>query len=111
MQNELSNYLTVHLSGKQLHLPFSEICYMKGQGAYTEVRTAGARYIVCIGLAKLEKQCAIFGFQRIHRSFLVNLDRIDQFNTKKLYINGQWLPISSGHKEALLQKLKPFLRW
>ena len=110
MKNESIHYLIVHISGRQLQLSYTDICYMKGQGTYTEVLTKENRYIVCIGLAKLEKQCKSFGFLRIHRSFLVNTHWIEQFNNKELQINDEWLPISSVHKDALLGMLKPIPR-
>jgi len=45
-------------------------------------------------------------FLRIHRSFLVGIDKIDTYTNEFVEVNKEELPISRTYKESVLQKLK-----
>jgi two-component system LytT family response regulator len=44
-------------------------------------------------------------FMRIHRSYMVNIHKIDKIEAGTLFIGDKPLPISNSYKEKLLQKL------
>ena len=50
-------------------------------------------------------------FVRVHRSYIINIDKIDSIEGNMIHINKHELPISKGQKEAffaLIDKQKLF---
>ena len=45
-------------------------------------------------------------FIQIHRSYIVNIDKIVKISGNQLYINDQILPIGKTYKEHLINKIK-----
>lgn len=62
------------------------------------------------GLGELEKQLTSYGFFRIHRKYLVNLERIKEFDRYHLTLdNGRTLPVSKRKSSDFKKILYDFL--
>ena len=44
-------------------------------------------------------------FLRIHRSFIVAVDKIESFSAAEVEIAGRVLPIGRSHREAVMKRL------
>jgi DNA-binding LytR/AlgR family response regulator len=42
---------------------------------------------------------------KVHRSYIVNLSRIDDIQENMLFIKGTMIPISKAHKSKVMQKI------
>ena len=70
--------------GRILLLDAAEIYYIEGEKDDTLVRTARkARYRSTHRLAAWQRRLASRGFVRIHRSYLVNLDRVREVRLRR----------------------------
>ena len=78
----------------------SDVLYIEAEGAYIKIVTKETIYKERDSINKYELE---YGdtLIRIHRSFLVNKDYVDQFNYTTAYINGQQIPISRHYKDVL----------
>jgi DNA-binding LytR/AlgR family response regulator len=55
----------------------------------------------------LEAELPADKFIRIHKSYIIALAAIDQFNSKTIQLhNGKELPIGRSYKDQFLQKIK-----
>lgn len=88
---------------KQVKL--NDILYFEAEGSYVKIVTLSTYYTERGTLTEFEDK---FGqqFSRAHRSFLVNNDKIEQFNSLELYINGKAIPVSRGYKSNIETILK-----
>jgi len=48
----------------------------------------------------------IDSFVRIHRSYIINLDKIDFVEGNQVNISGNKIPISSGYKDTFISRYK-----
>jgi DNA-binding LytR/AlgR family response regulator len=87
-----------------------DIRYVQAQGDYARLHTAESSYLVRIPLNDLERQWAQAGYLRIHRSYLVALDHIQQVRLgsgrASVMVNGAELPVSRRHLPAVRDKLE-----
>ena len=87
-----------------------DIRYVQAQGDYARLHTAESSYLVRIPLNDLERQWAQAGYLRIHRSYLVALDHIQQVRLgsgrASVMVNGAELPVSRRHLPAVRDKLQ-----
>ncbi|SIT17172.1 two component transcriptional regulator, LytTR family [Chryseobacterium ureilyticum] len=103
-QEEESHFF-VKSSGQQHRINFNEILYIESIKDYVNIRTAGEEYIVLDTLKSMENQLSE-RFVRIHKSFIINLDKVKSIGAKKLMLSEQEIPIGDSYRSSLLEKLK-----
>lgn len=91
-----------------LFIRTEDIMWLKADGNYTEIYLYdGKQHLVSKVLKSFEK---VLGdnFVRIHKSFIANLDYIQQFNRSEYILvmeGGQNIPISERKKDELLNRI------
>ena len=94
----------IDLMKKQLRL--DDILYVQSDGDYIVIHLAdGAAPMVLMTLKALEKQLPFDRFCRIHRSYLVNVDKVEGLKGGKVSIAGTRLPLSDSCKAQFLENL------
>jgi two-component system, LytTR family, response regulator len=91
--------------GPDVHVvPIDKVDYVEAQDDYIEIHTAGRRLLKDQTMTNLESQLDPRRFVRIHRSFLLNLDRLARLETTgkdtrvAVLRDGRELPLSrSGY--------------
>ncbi|MFT4875773.1 MAG: DNA-binding LytR/AlgR family response regulator [Bacteroidia bacterium] len=88
-----------------VHLKFDEILWMEALGDYVGFHTSEKRYVVKATLAFIEKRIAKKNFARVHRSFMVNTDKIKMIDDFSLVIMEKLIPISRGSRAGLMESI------
>lgn len=89
----------------------SEIDWVEAADYYSTLHAAGKSHMLRRSLADLETQLAPHGFVRIHRSAIVNLDRIASLDIREdgeyevLLRDGERLRMSRGYRKNVLERL------
>jgi hypothetical protein len=75
-----SGRITLKCGGRTIWIPAESFDWAEAAGNYVEVKAAGRSHLARIGLSALEEQLRDAGLDvtRIHRSFLVNRDKVVQ---------------------------------
>lgn len=55
-----------------------DVDWIESEGNYVRLHVAAASYLIRGNLGKLEEKLSTFGFVRVHRRFLVNVDRVTE---------------------------------
>lgn len=98
---EAGAYIFVKSNFKQRKVFLNEIKWVEALGDYIKVVTYTTNLVVLSTMRAFEQQLPAGKFMRIHKSYIVNLDKIDSFSTKNVDIDGQQLPLSRNKKMAL----------
>jgi DNA-binding LytR/AlgR family response regulator len=92
----------VDLMKRQLKL--DDILYVRSDGDYIVFHLSdGEAPMVLMTLKALEKQLPFGRFCRIHRSYLVNTDKVDGLKGGKVLVAGEELPLSDSCKAAFFE--------
>ncbi|HJR58186.1 MAG TPA: LytTR family transcriptional regulator DNA-binding domain-containing protein [Vicinamibacterales bacterium] len=89
-------------------VPAGEVASFEAQGNYVRLRTGTGHHLLRITMAELEKRLDPKRFARIHRSTMVNIDRIKEITPawhgdfEVLLQDGQRLRLSRHFRERLL---------
>lgn len=101
--------IPVELAGTTRMLPRSSVRWVEAQGDYARLHTGDASHLVRVPLATLAERWADAGFVRIHRSYLVQLNRIEELRLTGsgyvVVIDGAELPVSRRHTRDLKDRL------
>ncbi len=106
--NETSqnSYFFIKSSGQQHKINFDEILYVESIKDYVSIKTENQEYIVLDTLKSLENQLPE-NFARVHKSFILNLDKIEKIDVRNVFLNsGKEIPIGETYKSEFFQKLK-----
>jgi len=99
------SYFFVKSSGQQHRINFSDILYIESIKDYVNIRIPHEEYIVLDTLKSLENQLS-GRFVRVHKSFIVNLDKTKNISIKKIVlVSGQEIPIGESYRSNLLNKI------
>ena len=81
-----------------------DIKWVEALGDYVKVVTLNSNIIVLSSLRNFEKKLPVNKFLRIHKSYIINLDRIDNLSNKTVEIESNLIPVSRN-KKAELEKI------
>lgn len=79
----------------------STIQYLEAYGDYVKVITDDQNHLVLSTMKSFENELPQDKFFRAHKSFIINLNRVDKFNGKEIEIGTIKIPLSRTKKEEL----------
>lgn len=78
-----------------------DIKWVEALGDYIKLVTHTANLIVLSTMKSFEKRLPSEKFLRIHKSYIVNLEKIEKFNSRNVEIEGRPIPLSRNKKTEL----------
>lgn len=84
---------------------FESVLWIEARDIYSIIRTDQARYLVSHTLKSLEERLPTENFARIHRSYIVQVNKIDAIEDNAAVIDENYIPIGKTFKESLLSRL------
>lgn len=107
VEAEGPDFIFVKADKKLVKIKFSEILYIEGLKDYVIIRMENSRVITLQTMKSLEDKMPTSTFQRIHRSFIVNVDKISAIigNMVEVLEKGQpkHLPIGKNYRDEVLE--------
>jgi DNA-binding LytR/AlgR family response regulator len=99
-------YIFLKVGQRIQKLAISDILFVEGMKDYLRFHTSEEKIMTLMNFAKLEELLPSKGFARVHRSFLVAIDKIDHIEKNRIWISDQVIPISDTYADALYNMLK-----
>ncbi len=98
-------YLFLKVEKEQKKVFLNEILYIEGLKDYIKVYTIQGRFVVYERLGYMEAKLPESKFTRVHKSFLVAMDKVTTYNHDFLKIGEQEIPIGKIYKQIFLSKI------
>jgi len=95
-------FLFIKSEYKIIRINFSEIVYIQGMSEYVKIHLTGRKPVMSLlSLKALESQLPQSMFMRVHKSFIVNLQKINMIERNEIvYDDGTIIPVSQQYKDA-----------
>lgn len=103
--NDSTNHIFIKSDGKLVRLNNDDILYIESMGDYVKFVTPAKKYITHNTIKNLEEKVNKQCFMKVHRSYIINLLKIDDIRENDLFIKGNEIPISKAHKAEVLRRL------
>ncbi|TKK66674.1 response regulator transcription factor [Ilyomonas limi] len=81
---------------------YSDILFIEALQNYIAIHLADRKIVSYMTISNMEKQLPVSLFMRIHKSYIVALNKIDAISKNKVFIHNQHLPVSRTTKEKLI---------
>jgi len=102
----LEDRIFVRHNGRMEKLLLDDILYIEADRNYCTVITNNANHVLTSTLKTMEKRLPQSSFIRVHRSFIVNISKLDVVTDNYLEIKRKVIPLSKSHKELLMSRIR-----
>lgn len=101
-----SGYLFVKSGFKLVRVALDEVLYVEAMKDYAAIVSDKEKVMSLVSLNTLEKKLPFQRFVRIHKSYIVALDKIRSVDKNSVWMGRQELPIGSTYRDLFLQRIR-----
>lgn len=102
----VNSFMFVKSEHNVIKVSFHEIFYIEGYKDYVKIYTGGPRPILTIlTFRSLEEILPSDMFVRIHKSFIISIDKIKSFRRGKVLVQDRHIPIGASYQENFNTKV------
>jgi len=106
IRSEDDSFLFIRDSNIVRRLKIDDILFAEAMGDYVKLYTSDKFYAIHSPLKEVESKLPDTRFLRVHRSFIIQVGKIDTIEGGTLIINKQMVPVADTYRAALNQRLK-----
>lgn len=97
--------LFVKTEYKIQRIPLDDILYIEARQNYVAIETKNGRTMSLQNIKSMEERLPPSRFIRVHKSFIVSLEKIDTIEKSRIFINGTVIPVGDSYREELFRTL------
>ncbi len=90
---------------KKIKLPINDIQWVEGLGDYIKIVSDGSEIMVLSTMKAFLEELPHETFMRIHKSYIVNLEKVEKFSGSQVEVEGHKIPLSRNKKTLLEEAL------
>ncbi|HVZ96192.1 MAG TPA: LytTR family DNA-binding domain-containing protein [Chitinophagaceae bacterium] len=94
------DFIIIKQGYDKFKIAIPDILYLEAMKDYTRIITGTKQYLVLTTLNAMAEKLPAGSFIRIHRSYVVNKNKVDAVQKNKLHIHSHELPIGKLYKHA-----------
>jgi DNA-binding LytR/AlgR family response regulator len=99
------NDLYINIDRRLIKIKFSSIYLILSKGDYIYIKTESKNYTVHSTLKKIEEKLPESLFLKVHRSYIINIDKIIDIEDNSVLINKDVVPVSRSNRQELMKRL------
>ena len=99
------DYIFVKSNLKKKKVMLNELKYITALGDYVKLVTVHDPIVVLATMKSFVAQLPPERFMRIHKSYIINIDKVDKYNSRNIEIDGEKIPLSRHKKTELIEAL------
>lgn len=99
------DYIFVKSEYKTLKINLSDIHYIKGMADYVTIVTAAKKIHTLENLKHYEATLPSDRFMRVHKSYIIAMDKIAFVERNRAVILKEYIPVSDTYKKAFFEKV------
>jgi DNA-binding LytR/AlgR family response regulator len=101
--NKQLDFIFVKTENRLEKIMISEILYIEGMRDYLRIHATNRKIMTLQGFNELELLIPAHLVCRVHKSYMVALNKIESIERSRIKIADQLIPVSETYKEAFLQ--------
>ncbi len=89
-------------------IQITDILYLKAEVDYVRFVTVNSQTLILDSLQNWEEKLSEMGFARTHRSYIVNLEKVEKTTRSQVFIEDRVIPIGRTYREKFIKALTSF---
>ena len=101
-----NTFIFVKMEYRLERIDIDDILYIEGMKDYLRIICTDKKIMTLQSFARIEESLPANKFCRVHKSFIVAIDKIKSIERGVILIAGQRIPVSNTYKENFFSKIK-----
>lgn len=101
-----SDHVFIKSDGKLVRLELSDILFLQAERDYVLIQTTATKHLIHGTMKSMEEKLSSADFIRVHRSYIVRIDRIDDIQDGSVVVGRSVVPIGESYREQLHARLR-----
>ena len=101
----MQDFFFIRNAGKYERIGFRDILYVEACKNYSKIVTDRKSYIVLVTMKKVESALPLQLFCRVHRSFIVSLEKVSAFDNNSVFLANREIPIGDQYRNHLEKRV------
>lgn len=104
-----SDFIFIKSDKKSIKVNISNIMYIEGLGDYIKIFLNDKKLVTNLSMKKIENLLPTTQFYRIHKSYIISIDKVESIEGNMVKINNTRLPIGNSYRQDFMIHIKQFL--
>lgn len=104
--NPIQDFIFVKTEHKIQKIQLEDILYIEGLKDYISIFTKSERVITLQNMKKMEETLPQMQFIRVHKSYIISLDKIESIERSRITIAGKIIPIGDTYREEFFKRIE-----
>jgi len=98
-------YTFIKSGSKTVKVYYDKILYIEGMRDYLQIHTEDSKIMTLLNFRQMEELLDPQKFVRVHKSYIISIDKIDYIESNTIKIKNKLVPVSSTYKVAFYNML------
>lgn len=103
---QVQDFIFVKTEHKIQKIELNDILYIEGLKDYISIYTKAERVITLQNMKKMEETLPGTQFIRVHKSYIIALDKIESIERSRITICGKLIPIGDTYRDEFFKKIE-----
>lgn len=103
--DKTENFIFVKSDYSSVKILLNDIFYIEGLKDYVKIHLHDKKILSLITMKKMEETLPADKFIRVHRSFIVALDKIESIQRNRIIIQKKWIPVGNSYKDDFFKRI------
>ena len=99
------NYMFVKTEYRMERVDFADILFVEGQGAYLRIVTRQTKIVTLQSFQNMEQILPSDNFVRVHKSYIVAMDKIESIERNIILTGGQRIPVGKYYQDEFYRRI------
>jgi DNA-binding LytR/AlgR family response regulator len=104
-KGDSKDHFYIKTDSKIVKINFKDLLYIEALADYVIINTTSNKFIVHSTMKSLEQKLPLHDFVRVHRSYIVNVNKIESIEDLSINIDKKIIPIGASYKENFMSRL------
>jgi two-component system, LytTR family, response regulator len=105
MRNE-DDFIFIKSDSKIIKINLADILFIEGLKDYLSIQTNTEKLITLQNLKTFEQHLNPQQFMRVHKSYIVSLNKIDTIERNRIFIGEHVIPVGDTYRDAFLKRIE-----
>ena len=111
IQQAAPDYFFIKCANRYEKIFFNDILYIEALQNYVSIFTSRGKYIALLLMKTLEENLDSKSFIRVHKSYIVSIDKIESIENNELKIQSYKIPVSRNYREQVMERVVKNKLW
>ncbi|MES2828638.1 MAG: LytTR family DNA-binding domain-containing protein [Bacteroidota bacterium] len=104
--HNIQDFIFVKTEHKIQKIQLDDILFIEGLKDYISIFTKAERVITLQNMKKMEETLPQAQFIRVHKSYIISLDKIESIERSRIAINGKIIPIGDTYRDEFFKRIE-----